>query len=136
MSDIGQRQIQDQLHNISLKSISETSAARNSEDSAGDRLPSIRPRAPGALRLLQAYEREQGQRAKGKGGTISPQKVLLKWIQKLVRFILPNFRVKIFLTLPPFLIVIHRQPTNALTPTTNAFTSTLFVSFMVPMISP
>jgi len=120
MSDIGQRQIQDQLHNISLKSISETSAARNSENSAGDRLPSIRPRAPGALRLLQAYEREQGQRAKGKGGTISPQKVLLKWIQKLVRFILPNFRVKIFLTLPPFLLSfidnqlthLHRQLTH------------------------
>ena len=82
MSEIGQGQIQDQLHNIVSSLINETSEGRNS--SAGDRLPNRRPRGPGALRLLQVYELEQGQRAKGKGGIIAPQKVLLEWIKKLV----------------------------------------------------
>jgi CCR4-NOT transcription complex subunit 1 len=84
MSEIGQGQIQDQLHNIVPILINETSEGINSENSVGDRLPNRRPRAPGALRLLQVYELEQGQRAKGKGGIIAPQKVLLEWIKKLV----------------------------------------------------
>lgn len=84
MSEIGQGQTQDQLHNIVSILINETSEGRNSENSAGDRLPNRRPRAPGALRLLQVYEFEQRQRAKGKGGIIAPQKVLLEWIKKLV----------------------------------------------------
>jgi hypothetical protein len=84
MSEIGQGQIQDQLHNIVSILINETPEGRNSENSAGDRLSNRRPRAPGALRLLKVYELEQGQRAKGKGGIIAPQKVLLEWIKKLV----------------------------------------------------
>jgi len=84
MSEIGQGQIQDQLHNIVSSLINETSEGRNSDDSVGDRLSNRRPRGPGALRLLQVYELEQGQRAKGKGGIIAPQKVLLEWIKKLV----------------------------------------------------
>jgi hypothetical protein len=84
MSEIGQGQIQDQLHNIVSILINETPEGRNSENFAGDRLPNRRPRAPGALRLLKVYEVEQGQRAKGKGGIIAPQKVLLEWIKKLV----------------------------------------------------
>jgi len=87
MSEIGQGQIQDQLHNIVSILINETSVGRDSENFAGDRLPNRRPRAPGALRLLQVYELEQGQRAKGKGGIIAPQKVLLEWIKKLVKSI-------------------------------------------------
>ncbi|VEU43265.1 unnamed protein product [Pseudo-nitzschia multistriata] len=87
MSDIGQEQIQDQLHNTVSTLIKETSEERNSEDYAGDRLPNRRPRAPGALRLFQVYEFETGQRAKGKGGIIAPQKVLLEWIKKLVNSI-------------------------------------------------
>ena len=84
MSETGLGQIQDQLHNIVSSVINETSEGRNSEDSVGDRLLNRRPRAPGALRLLQVYELEQGHRAKGKGGNIAPQKVLIEWIKKLV----------------------------------------------------
>lgn len=84
MSETAQGQIQDQLHNIVSSLINETSEGRNSENSVGDRLLNRRPRAPGALRLLQVYELEQGQRAKGKGGIIAPRKVLLEWIKKLV----------------------------------------------------
>jgi len=87
MSEIGQGQIQDQLHNIVSILINETSEGRNSENSAGDRFPNRRPRAPGALRLLQVYELQLGQRAKGKGGIIAPQKVLLGLIKKLVKSI-------------------------------------------------
>ena len=87
MSEIGQGQKQDQLHNIVSIVINETTEGRNSEISVGDRLPNRRPRAPGALRLLQVYELEQGQRTKGKGGIIAPQKVLLQWIKKLVGFL-------------------------------------------------
>jgi len=87
MSETGQEQIQDQIRNIVSTLINETSGGRLSEDSAGDRLSIRRPRAPGALRLLQVYELEQGQRAKGKGGIIAPQKVLLEWIKKLVKSI-------------------------------------------------
>ena len=87
MSEIGQGQIQDQLHNIVSILINETSEGKSSENSVGDRLPNRRPRAPGALRLLQVYELEQGQRAKGKGGVIAPQKVLIEWIKKLVSII-------------------------------------------------
>mmetsp|Transcript_25591 Transcript_25591/g.60314 ORF Transcript_25591/g.60314 Transcript_25591/m.60314 type:complete len:2295 (+) Transcript_25591:66-6950(+) len=94
MSEIGQEQIQDQLHNIVSTLINETSDGRNSEDSAGDRLPLRRPRAPGALRLLRVYELEQGQRAKGKGGIIAPQKVLLEWIKKLVKSIKAENKTK------------------------------------------
>ena len=84
MSEIGQVQNQEQYHNIVSSLINETSEGRNSEDSSNDRLPIRRPRAPGALRLFQIYEQEQGQRAKGKGGIIAPQKVLLEWVKKLV----------------------------------------------------
>jgi len=87
MSEIGQEQIQDQLHNLESTLINQTSEGRNSEDSTGDRLPTRRPRAPGALRLLRVYELEQGQRAKRKGGIIAPQKVLLEWVKKLVKSI-------------------------------------------------
>ena len=87
MSEIGQGQILDQHYNNLLISNNDKSEGRNSEDSAGDRLPNRRPRAPGALRLLRVYELEQGQRAKGKGGIIAPQKVLLEWIKKLVGFL-------------------------------------------------
>ena len=86
MSEIGQGQLQDQLHNIVSSLINDTSEEKRSEHSVGYRLPKRRPRAPGALRLLQVYEVEQGQRAKGKGGIIAPQRVLLEWIKKLVGF--------------------------------------------------
>ncbi len=85
MSEIGQGQIQDQ-HNIVSNLINNTFEGKSSENSVGDRLPNRRPRAPGALRLLQVYELEQGHRAKGKGGVIAPQKVLIEWIKKLVGF--------------------------------------------------
>lgn len=87
MSEIGQGQLQDQLHNIVSSLINDTSEGKRSENSVGYRLPKKRPRAPGALRLLQVYEVEQGQRAKGKGGIIAPQTVLLEWIKKLVGFL-------------------------------------------------
>ena len=86
MSEIGQGQLQDQLHNIVSSLINDTSEEKRSEHSVGYRLPKRRPRAPGALRLLQVYEVEQGPRAKGKGGIIAPQRVLLEWIKKLVGF--------------------------------------------------
>jgi len=94
MSEIGQGQIQDQLHNIVSILINETSEGKSSENSVGDRLPNRRPRAPGALRLLQVYELEQGQRAKGKGGVIAPQKVLIEWIKKLVSSIKSKNKTK------------------------------------------
>lgn len=99
MSEIGQGQIQDQLHNIVSILINETPEGRNSENFAGDRLPNRRPRAPGALRLLKVYEVEQGQRAKGKGGIIAPQKVLLEWIKKLVKSIKAENKTKDLLDL-------------------------------------
>jgi CCR4-NOT transcription complex subunit 1 len=74
--------------------ISETSEVRNPEDSANDRLPIRRPRAPGALRLFQVYEQEQAQRAKEKGGIIAPQKVLHKWIKTLVKSIKKDNGIK------------------------------------------
>ena len=88
MSEVGQEQLQDQFHNIASTFINQTSEGRDLEDPTSDRLPLRRPLAPGALRLLQVYELEQGQRAKGKGGIISPQKVLFEWIKKLVCFLL------------------------------------------------